>query len=276
MYQKPTVPRSIGGVLDDTLELYKASFASCWVPALLTGLVSGAFSYFVLAVPLTTGLPQANPLLTALNRYQHLGPAYNWGNIAVSVVTLLLSGMMIANIVAVSRGQTPGFGSALSLSLRRLLAMIGATILFGLAVGLGFVLLLIPGIYLAVRLQLFLIPLIAESQGPGTSLSTSWRLVGGNWWRALTVVAVLFIILFVLELLLGALTGVVGVFIGGRPTDTVHMIAKVSLATLAIGAVVRIFTAPLICAVGVALYHDLLLRKGGGDLEARLGALPKA
>jgi hypothetical protein len=276
MYQKPTVPRSIGGVLDDTLQLYKASFASCWLPALLTGLVSGAFTYFVLAVPITSGLPQANPLLAAMDRYKNLGPAYNVGNIAVSVVTLLLSGMMIANIAAVSRGETPAFGTALSLSLRRLLAMIGATILFGLAVGVGFVLLLIPGIYLAVRLQLFLVPLIIEPQGPAASLGTSWRLVGGNWWRALTVVTVLFVILLVLELLLGALTGAVGVFIGGRPIDTAHMIAKVSLATLAIGAVVRVFTAPLICAVGVALYHDLLLRKGGGDLEARLGALPRA
>src|SRR5665213_2834342 len=209
MYQKPTVPRSIGGVLDDTLQLYKASFASCWLPALLTGLVSGAFTYFVLAVPITSGLPQANPLLAAMDRYKNLGPAYNVGNIAVSVVTLLLSGMMIANIAAVSRGETPAFGTALSLSLRRLLAMIGATILFGLAVGVGFVLLLIPGIYLAVRLQLFLVPLIIEPQGPAASLGTSWRLVGGNWWRALTVVTVLFVILLVLELLLGALTAAV-------------------------------------------------------------------
>jgi hypothetical protein len=276
MYQKPSVPRSIGGVLDDTLQLYKASFASCWLPALLTALVSGIFSYFVLAVPLTTGLPQANPLLAALDRYKDLGPGYNLGNIAVSVVTLFLSGVMIANIAAVSRGETPAFGSALALALRRLLAMIGATILFGLVVGLGFVLLLIPGIYIAVRLQLFLVALIVESQGPSASLGTSWRLVGGNWWRALTVVSVLFVILLVLELLLGAVTGIVGVFIGGRPTDAVHMIARVSLATLAIGALVRVFTAPLICAVGVALYQDLLLRKGGGDLEARLGALPRA
>ncbi len=275
MYQKPTVPQSIGGVLDDTLQLYKASFASCWVPALLTALAAGAFGFFLVA-PLTTGLPQANPLLALMNRYQNLGPAYNLGNIAVTVVTLLFNGMMIANIAAVSRAETPDFGTALSLSLRRLLAMIGASILFGLAVGAGFVLLIIPGIYVAVRLMLFLVPLVVESQGPATALGTSWRLIGGNWWRALVVVSVLFVILFVLELLLEALTGGVGWFIGGRPTDAAHLIAKASLGTLAIGAVVRVFTAPLICAMGVALYQDLLLRKGGGDLEARLGALPKA
>jgi hypothetical protein len=275
MYQKPTVPQSIGGVLDDTLQLYKASFASCWVPALLTALIAGAFSYFVVA-PLTTGLPQTNTMLAFMSRYKDMGPGYSLGNIGVWVVTLLFNGMMIANIAAVSRGEASSFGTGLSLSLRRLLAMMGATILFSLVVGLGFVLLIIPGIYVAVRLLLFLVPLMVESQGPTQALGTSWRLVGGNWWRTLIVITVLFVILFVLELLLGALTGVVGVFIGGRPTDTAHMIAKVSLATLAIGMVVRVITGPLICAMGVALYHDLLLRKGGGDLEARLGALPKA
>jgi hypothetical protein len=277
MYQKPAVPQSIGGVLDDTFQLYKASFASCWLPALVTALVSGAFSYFVLAVPLTHGLPQANPLLAALNRYKDLGPGYNLGNIAVWLVSLLCYGMIIANIAAVSRSETPGFASALSQSLRRLLAMIGATILFGLVVGVGLVLLLIPGIYLLVRLSLSLVPVIVESQGPASSLGTSWRLVAGNWWRVLTVITVLFVILFVLELLLGALTGVVGVLFGTtHAADAAHLLAEVSLATLAIGAVVGVFTAPLVCAMAVALYHDLLLRKGGGDLEARLGALPKA
>ncbi len=275
MYQKPTVPQSIGGVLDDTLQLYKASFASCWVPALLTAVVSGAFAFFVVA-PLTAGLPQANPFLTLMSRYKDLGPGYNLGNIAVWVVTLLFNGMMIANIAAVSRAQTPDFGSALSLSLRRLLAMIGATLLYALVAGVGFVLLIIPGIYVLVRLCLFLVPVIVESEGPVKTLGTSWRLIGGNWWRALTVITVLFIILFVLELVLSSLTGILGLMIGGRPTDTAHLLASASLASLAIGAVVRVFTAPLVCAMGVALYHDLLLRKGGGDLEARLGALPKA
>jgi hypothetical protein len=275
MYHRPSTPQSIGGVLDDTLQLYKASFASCWLPALLTALVSGAFGYFVLAVPLTN-LPQANPMLALMDRYKDLGPGYNLGNIAVWLITLVFSGVMIANIAAVSRAETPVFRSALALALRRLLAMIGASILFGIAVGAGAILLLIPGLYVGVRLMLYLVPLIVDSQGPLQSLGTSWRLVGGNWWRALTVVSVLFIILFVVELLLGALTGVVGVFIGGRPADASHLIAKASLATLAAGVVVRIFTAPLICAMGVALYHDLVLRKGGADLEARLGALPQA
>jgi hypothetical protein len=135
---------------------------------------------------------------------------------------------------------------------------------------------LIPGVYIWNRLQLFLVPLIVEPEGPLVSLGTSWRLVGGNWWRTFTVVMVLFVILFVLELVLGTLTGVVGAILGGRPTGTAQMIATVSLATIAIGTVVRIFTAPLICAVGVALYHDLLLRKSGGDLDARLGALPRS
>jgi hypothetical protein len=275
MYQKPAVPRSIGGVLDDTLQLYKAAFSSCWLPALLAALVSGAFSYFIVA-PLTTGLPQANSLLVVLQRYENLGPAYNIWNIVVSLVTLFLYGIIIINTAVVARGATPAFGTSLSQVLRRFPAMIGATILFGLAVGAGAILLLIPGLYVWNRLQLYLVPLIVERDGPAVSLATSWRLVSGNWWRTLTIVMVLFVILFVLETVLLTLTGGLGTLFGPRPRGTAQTIAAVSLATIAVGSLVRIITAPLICAVGVSLYHDLLLRKGGGDLEARLGALPKA
>ena len=53
------------------------------------------------------------------------------------------------------------------------------------------------------------------------------------------------------------------------------IMGRVQLVTLLVGAFVRIFTMPLLVAVYVALYQDLMLRKGGADLEARMGALPK-
>jgi hypothetical protein len=54
-------------------------------------------------------------------------------------------------------------------------------------------------------------------------------------------------------------------------------------AALAAGLIVgvvtgatKVITSPLIGAMLVAVYRDLQLRKGGGDLEARLGALRKS
>jgi len=92
------------------------------------------------------------------------------------------------------------------------------------------------------------------------------------------VVFVMFVILIVLEIILGALAGFIAAIAGmgsGVTTNPALLIGRVQVITVFVGAVVRIFTIPLIFAVFVALYQDLLLRKGGADLAARLGALPK-
>jgi len=275
MYQKPSVPRSIGGVLDDTLQLYKASLPSCWLPALLVSVVTAALSYFVVAsVPLTAATLEPAQLLA---RYRNMLGAFGIWYLVVIALTLVLYGMLIVNVAAVSRGEIPAFGASLAQGARRAPALLVASIVFFIAITIGFILLLIPGFYVWNRLQLYMVPLVAEPQGPFESLGTSWRLVGGNWWRTATVVAVMVIILLVLEMVLGFLAGLVAaVGSSGMSTTTpLALVGRVSLITLIAGGVVRIFTTPLVFAAAVALYQDLLLRKGGADLEARLGALPK-
>jgi hypothetical protein len=276
MYQKPTVPRSIGGVLDDSLQLYKASLPSCWLPALLVSLITGALSYFIFAsMPRLTAPVPPTELLT---RYRALIGEFGIWYLVVIVLTLLFYGMLVVNIAAVSREQTPTFGASLATAARRAPALLVASIVFGICLAIGFILLIIPGFYLWNRLQLYMVPLVGEGQGPFRSLGSSWRAVGGNWWRTAVVVFVMFVILIVLEIILGALAGFIAAIAGmgsGVTTNPALLIGRVQVITVFVGAVVRIFTIPLIFAVFVALYQDLLLRKGGADLAARLGALPK-
>ena len=202
MYQKPAVPRSIGGVLDDSLQLYKASLPSCRLPALLVSLITGALSYFIFAsMPrMTTPLPPTE----VLTRYRTLIGEFGIWYLVVIVLTLVFYGMLVVNIVAVSRGETPAFGTSLAQATRRAPALFVASIVFGICLMVGFILLLIPGFYVWNRLQLYMVPLMGEAQGPFKSLGSSWRAVGGNWWRTAVVVFVMFVILMVLEIILGA------------------------------------------------------------------------
>ncbi len=277
MYQKPTVPRSIGGVLDDTLQLYKFSLPSTWLPSLLVSLMTAAVGYVVLsAIPLTPATLGPAELLA---RYQGMFRAFGLVYLVATVVSLVFYGMMTSIVAAVSRGERPTFGASLMIGLRRAPALFVASVVFCISIVVGFILLVIPGFYVWNRLELYLVPLVAESKGPFESLGTSWRLVGGNWWRTATVLFVMFVILIVLEGLLSTLViSIVG--FGGLTSaaaaNPVQALARVQLVTMLVGALVRIFTVPLIFAALVALYQDLQLRKGGGDLEARLGALPKA
>jgi hypothetical protein len=276
MYQRPTVPRSIGGVLDDSLQLFKASLPSCWLPALLVSLATGALSYFMAAsLPLMTGpIPPAQ----AFSRYRGLFGEFGLWYLAVIVLSLVFYGMLIANIGAVSRGETPAFGASLAKATRRAPALFLASIVFGISIGIGFILLLIPGFYVWNRLQLYMVPLVDESQGPFSSLGASWHAVGGHWWRTATVVFVMFVILVVLEIILTLLAGSIAAIGGagsGISANPALLLGRVQVITIFVGALIRIFTTPLIFAAFVALYQDLQLRKGGADLEARLGALPK-
>ena len=42
MYVQPAAPRPIGGVIDDAIKLYRASFRTCWPIALIASVVSAA------------------------------------------------------------------------------------------------------------------------------------------------------------------------------------------------------------------------------------------
>jgi len=63
--------------------------------------------------------------------------------------------------------------------------------------------------------------------------------------------------------------------VGGAPVFVQGGAATIVLGTLILSAILSIFTTPLVVTLIVTVYQDLVLRKGGGDLESRLGALPK-
>jgi hypothetical protein len=273
MYQKPTVPRPIGGVLDDTLQLYKASFSRCWLPMLLMSLASlGLGLYKLQTMP---AVAAGSGLQALLAQYVATTPGYQAASLVVSLFVFLMYCMLVGIIAAVSRGEDPKFGASFRIALRRFPSALGAAIIAGIAAGVGFILLIIPGIYVLNRLQLSVVPAVSESRGPGESVGISWNLVGGNWWRTASLAFVMVVMVYILGLALIFLVGSAGVLVVGAPTSVAQGFSKFAVVGAVATAVVTIFTRPLMVAVLVAMYEDLQLRKGGGDLEARLGALPK-
>jgi hypothetical protein len=258
MYQRPAVPRSIGGVLDDTFQLYKASFASCWPPMVIIAVVGAAsgFYRFSTVPPVAPGAG----LRELLMQFQATPRGYLAVSVLVMALDLVLYAMLIVNIVTVSRGETPSFAASLAIALRRAPALLLATIIFVIAVAIGTVLLVVPGIYVWNRLQLFVVPLVTGPEGPVTSLSTSWRLVGGHWWRTATVVSIMFAILWVLDIALVALGAFVAVLAHGGASNLVQSAGSFVLGSIVISAIVGIFTTPLLMTVFVTAYQDLLLR----------------
>jgi len=72
--------------------------------------------------------------------------------------------------------------------------ILGANILFGLIIGIGFVLCIIPGVYLGVSLALIFTLIIFENKGIGDSFSRSFQLTKIQWWYTLLLLIVVFLI----------------------------------------------------------------------------------
>lgn len=85
---------------------------------------------------------------------------------------------------------------------------LGGSILMGIIVLIGFALLIIPGIWLGVRLQFFTYALVDKDAKIMEALRISWDMTEGNWWNLFG-----YNILLGLVVLLGFILLVIGIFV---------------------------------------------------------------
>jgi hypothetical protein len=85
----------------------------------------------------------------------------------------------------------------------RLGSIIGAGIVLGIAIGIGFVLLIIPGLYL-LTIWIAVIPaVVLENRGIMESFGRSRQLVSGNGWNVFGVLVLTFLLLLAVGLVVG-------------------------------------------------------------------------
>jgi hypothetical protein len=267
MYTAPQTPRSIGGVIDDAIELFKASFRHCWPVALVCGIVAGAVGAWLQwsFLPVAGARPDPAAVLA-----MYRSPGVWTGYLVLIAWSTLIYLMLTGIVLAVSRGA-PDSGAMAQLgpALRRLPAALIAMVLMGLGVLCGIVLLIVPGIWLGVRWTLTLVAVADQEAGPTRAMGVSWQLVKGHWWRTLTIISVMVLLMALLAMLLGAVFGFVGAAMRLDAATTL-------IGTQVMQAASQVISLPALVAAWVATYHDLRLRKEGGDLEARLGGLKSA
>jgi hypothetical protein len=262
MYQGPQAPRSIGGVLDDAIRLYRESFRTIW-PILLAATILAIVPGILFAL---NGVYSQTPAaqVQALMRLMK-SPGYWLTIIVLSIANLILYGALFGAIDAVAKGGELGFGAALKLGAARFPRLFAASILFGLLLAAGFILFIIPGIYFLGIFQLVFVAIVLEDVGAGAAFGVSRRLIKGHWWRSTTIVTVAFIIVIVLSLLAGLPGGVVAAL--RAPPVTVLLINQI------VTAIFDLFMVGWVPCVLLTMYYDLKLRHEGADLATRVGAL---
>ena len=259
--RRAAAPRTIGGVLDDAIGLYRRSFSRLW-PLTLVAAVFIALPGIFFGAQMTHARALAPQAALAMMR----SPGYWLSYVLMSLIYLVVQGALLS---ALDRFATRGelsVGDALSVGARRLPSMIAVGVLSFLSIMVGFILLIVPGIYIWGIFQLALVALIVDGVGITESFGVSRRLIKGHWWRSVTIVTVGIIIVFVFTLLAGVVNGVVVALTRFDP-------AVVLVVEPAVGAIVNVFMLPLLPSISLCMYYDLKLRSEGQDLAARVGAL---
>jgi hypothetical protein len=266
---QPSQPQSIGGVLDTTFQLYKSSLLKL-IPLSLLLVIASCLQYIYI---FARGANPADPL-AMVNLMTSWG---YWLSLLAGVIgSTWITAATYLKVAAIGTDGDLGIGAALQASLPRLPALVVMMILFVLAVMLGTLLLIIPGIILMVSLLLCYPTALFDNKGPVSALSESHRLVWGNWWRTFVMLSVGVIILAVIYLVVATIVGLIAPFLlgGDVGAEEVALYALVSVGLIFV--LLSLLLTPFYISLGIAIYWDLKLRKDGGDLAARVGALNPA
>jgi len=115
--------------------------------------------------------------------------------IIVIIMSWILGAIVSGTCVKIASDSvetgTASFGKAFAFTLGRVLPLLVAMLIAGIAVGIGMVLFIIPGIILAIIFYLIAPSILIEGTGAIQSLSRSRRLVSGRWLKTLVFLVVI-------------------------------------------------------------------------------------
>jgi hypothetical protein len=132
----------------------------------------------------------------------------------------------------------------------------------------GFILLVVPGIYWAGTLPLAFVALVVDDTDVPQAMTISRGLIKGHWWSAATLISYVVLIELAAYLIDALLTGGAGAALGikGAGMLTISQLPALATDTL---------IAPLSSAVYVAMYHHLKRRQADARNAAGSGAAMK-
>jgi len=221
-----------GAVIGSALEIYGAQV---WV------LIPAAVAVFA---------------ILAVARILFTGGAVVIVSILSIVLTTFYQGMVVELVADVQDGRRDSsvgqlFGSIAPI----VLSLIGLSLLVGLGVAIGFVLLIVPGVYLMTIWAVAAPSLVIERQGVFAAIGRSRELVRGHGWQVLGVI----LVVLVLALLAGILVGVLASGLGNGGVAVVQWAANVIIS-------------PFTALVSAVLYFSL--RSLHGEARATQGPRP--
>jgi hypothetical protein len=216
----------LSGVLGEAWKLYRAHAAH---------LLLIAFVIYLVAAVVAGLLSLAGGFLGAL-----------LGSIVEFFAAFLLQAALVKAVQDVRDGRADlSFGETVSAATPYLWPVAGASILAGIAITVGLILLIVPGLYLITIWAVIVPVIVIERSGALASFGRSHQLVRGHGWHVFGTLVLVFLILIVVDILLGL------VF------SALPVLWRTGLSTVVSGTLI----APFLALVVTLIYYRL----GGAD-----------
>jgi len=187
------------------------------------------------------------------------------GLIAFMVALLLraiVQGCLVRATIADSQGRRAGLGECLGVAAARALPLVGVSILFVIGMGLGMLLLVVPGIMFAIAFAVVAPVVVEERVGVIEAFSRAGQLTRGARWKIFGLALLILILIWLIE----AVVGVIAILLFQRGYDPFSL--SLILFNVVIGTIVATFSS----TVQTALYVELREWKDG-PLNAKLGEI---
>ena len=177
--------------------------------------------------------------------------------VAALVTTPLITAMHVTAVMDVARGEAPSARRSIAAGLEAFAPVLAAMVMYVLGVIAGFILLIVPGVYLAVRWYFVTQVVVVDGRRGVEVLERSGQLVRGNWWRVLGIAIVFNLIVALLTVPIAA-----GVQAAAEAADAQAVMLAGTILT-------QILTLSFLALATTLLYFDLRVRREGPPPFAR-------
>jgi hypothetical protein len=234
-------PRSTGEILDAAFQIVRAHFVAI---AIAVSVLMSPLVVMRLLLPLGAG-----PLLDRLSNLFYMA--------AGAAVVVMVSEAYL--------GRVPDRRAAVGEVGRRFFSVWGASIIQGILIVIGLLLLVVPGFIFAAWTFAMIAAVMLEGKRAGEAFTRSRELARGNVGRILITMAVAYVIFFAVVIGMSIVVEYLPIMsVAGERVLTAAMELVAALGYV------------LIPAVGTVLYYDLRIRNEAFDVEIAAARLDEA
>jgi hypothetical protein len=233
----------LSGVLDEAWRMYKAHAMH---------LLTIAFVIYLAAAVVAALLALAGGYIGAL-----------LGSLVEIFAAFLLQATLVKAVQDVRDGRVDlSLGETVRAATPYLWAVAGASILAGIAITFGLVLLIVPGLYLITIWAVIVPVIVLEQSGALASFGRSQQLVRGRGWHVFGTLVLVFIILIAVNLILGLIFSALPHVLGN------------GLSSIISGTLIAPFLALVVTLVYYRLSADIQAPTAPGESYGGFGQTP--